>query len=288
MFGYVKSDIPNMYIKDDVLYKAMYCGLCKGIGKCCGQKARFLLSYDLTFLSVFLHNLCDKDVVIKKQHCIIHPITKKPIANVDDLTIQIGALNVILAYHKLNDDVLDSGKGKVRRSFFKSSYKKAKKKFPRLDEIVDKWYSKLLEYEKQNVESIDMASDPFGQMIAEVVQDISGEHFDQNVYNLSYHLGKWIYLIDALDDFEKDIKKNNFNVFHNAYKDFVTKKELYANHSSEIIQILSDCLSTIIESSKNIKYKFNHDLIDNILILGLKEQTKLVLENNKCKNTTNS
>lgn len=57
MFGYVKTDFPNLYVKDTVLYKAMYCGLCKGIGRTCGQKGRFLLNYDLTFLSVFMHNV---------------------------------------------------------------------------------------------------------------------------------------------------------------------------------------------------------------------------------------
>ena len=59
MFGYVKTDLPNMYVKDTVLYKAMYCGLCKGIGKVCGQKGRLALNYDLTFLSVFVHNILD-------------------------------------------------------------------------------------------------------------------------------------------------------------------------------------------------------------------------------------
>ena len=52
MFGYVKTDMPNMFVKDTVLYKAMYCGLCKGIGNVCGTKGRLLLNYDLAFLSL--------------------------------------------------------------------------------------------------------------------------------------------------------------------------------------------------------------------------------------------
>ena len=72
MFGYIKTDLPNMYIKDTVLYQAMYCSLCKGIGQTCGQKARFVLNYDLTFLSVLLHNVADVDVKVEKQHCVIH------------------------------------------------------------------------------------------------------------------------------------------------------------------------------------------------------------------------
>ena len=71
MFGYVKTDLPYVYMKDTVLYKAMYCGLCKSIGKCCGNKARLVLNYDLAFLSLICHNLTDKDVKLEKKHCVI-------------------------------------------------------------------------------------------------------------------------------------------------------------------------------------------------------------------------
>lgn len=50
MFGYVKPDLPYLYLKDDKLYKALYCGVCKSIGKTCGQKARLSLTYDIAFL----------------------------------------------------------------------------------------------------------------------------------------------------------------------------------------------------------------------------------------------
>ena len=115
MFGYVKTDNPNMFVKDTVLYRSMYCGLCKGIGRTCGQRARFALNYDLTFLSVLMHNILDIDVDIKKQHCIIHWFGKKPVAVPDELTDRIGALNIILAYYKLNDDVIDNNKGRIKQ-----------------------------------------------------------------------------------------------------------------------------------------------------------------------------
>ena len=127
MFGYVKTDFPYLYVKDTVLYKAMYCSLCKGIAKTCGQKGRFLLNYDLTFLSVLVHNLMGIDVKIEKQRCVIHHIRKRPIALVDKLTERFASLNVILAHYKLNDDVIDGGKGKLGRAYFNSAYKKAKK-----------------------------------------------------------------------------------------------------------------------------------------------------------------
>ena len=288
MFGYVKTDFPNMYMKDNILYKAMYCGLCKGIGKCCGQKGRFSLSYDLTFLSLFAHNLMGKDVVVKKQRCILHHVVKRPVAVPDDLTVKIGALNVIMAYHKINDDVLDLGKGRIKRLFFKSSYKKAKKTFPELDLIVEKWYKKLVQLEQSNCESIDIICDPFGQMMVEIVEQLLGDKFNKEVSTLSYFLGKWIYLIDALDDYDKDLKNNNYNVFHKSFESFNSKDEFIKGNLTYLIQIFGGVLSAITDNAKSLDYKFNHDLIDNILLSGLSVQTKLVLENKKCKNTTKS
>lgn len=286
MFGYVKTDFPNMYVKDVVLYKAMYCGLCKGIGKTCGQKARLLLNYDLTFLSVFAHNILDTDVKIEKQRCIIHHIKKRPVAIPDKITERIACLNVILAHHKLNDDVLDSGKGRFKRAIFNASYKRAKKLEPKFDEIVKARYSELINYEKTNGESIDISADFFGRMMQEIVVELLGEICTENINKLSYNLGKWIYLIDALDDFDKDKKKGNYNVFVNSYPNVQNKESLIKENGKSLFLIFGSILNDIEVLAKQLEYKFNHDLINNILMFGLKSQTKQVMENKKCKNIT--
>ncbi len=273
-------------MKDTVLYRAMYCGLCKGIGGCCNQRARLALNYDLTFLSVLVHNLANADVQIEKKHCIIHWFRKRPIAKVDDLTRRIANLNVILAYHKCNDDVLDNGKGRVKRSFFKSAYKKAVKNEPKLDKIVTEKYAELIKLEKQNCDSVDISADPFGKMMREIAVELLGEVCTDNVKELAYNLGKWIYLIDALDDFDKDLKKKSYNVFVNVYSGIKDKKTLLEQKRGELESIFSTVLSDIINLTRNLEYKFNHDLTDNILLRGLTCQTKIIMENGKCKNTS--
>lgn len=286
MFGYVKTDMPYMFVKDTVLYKAMYCGLCKSIGKTCGTNARFLLNYDLTFLSAFLHNVCGKDVEIKKERCIIHHIVKRPVASRDELTERIACLNVILARYKLSDDVMDSGKGRLKRSFFAGGYKKAKKREPVLDKIVKDRYAELLGYEKSGSDSPDMVADPFGNMMKEIVTELAGESATEEVKTLSYDLGKWIYLIDALDDFDKDKKRGEFNVFVNAYKDIESKESLVKEKGAELAVLFGTVLSEISELTDKIDYKFNGDLVKNVLKRGLLSETKRITENKKCKNST--
>ena len=281
MFGYVKTDMPNLYVKDTVLYKAMYCGLCKGIGKCCGCKGRLVLNYDLAFLSVLVHNLSGVDVKIEKQRCIIHHIIKRPVAIPDKLTEKIGALNVILAYYKLNDDVLDNKKGRIKRLFFLSSYKRAKKLQPVLDEIVKKRYAQLVNYEKTGGDSIDISADSFGCMMQEIVCELLVDKATEQVKELAYYLGKWIYLIDALDDFDKDKKKGNFNVFVNLYKDILDKQTLIKEKESELIYVFGSIIDRIERLSLNLNYSFNHDLTDNILRRGIKVQTKQIMEKQK-------
>lgn len=286
MFGYVKTDFPNMYVKDVTLYKAMYCGLCKSIGKVCGQRGRMVLNYDLTFLSVLLHNVMGNDVTIEKQHCIIHHVRKRPVAIPDELTERIGALNVILARYKLNDDVHDDGKGKLTRAFLAKAYRKAKKKEPELDRVVCECYRDLTDYEKTGGDSVDISADPFGRMMTETVKILAGEYVSEELLELAYNLGKWIYLIDAIDDFDKDKKRKSFNVFVNAHPDINTKSELIEKNKLELTNIFGNILFDVSKSAKALKYKFNHDLTDNVLFMGLRLQTKNILENNKCKNTT--
>ncbi len=285
MFGYVKTDMPNLYVKDTVLYKAVYCGLCKSIGKCSGTRGRLTLNYDLAFLSAFLHNVIGEDFKVERQLCIIHRLVKRPVAVPDELSVNVGALNVILAYYKLTDDVIDGNKGKAKRRLIKKAYKKAKKLQPNLDSIVKERYNDLRKLEKSNCDSIDIVADPFGKMLKEIVVALIGEKATENVQNVAYNLGKWIYLIDALDDYDKDKKEKNFNVFINAYNE-ENKEQFVKNQYSDLALIFGTIISEIVQNAQEIKYCFNHDLIDNILFRGIPEQTKKIMENDKCKNTT--
>ena len=101
MFGYISPDAPYLFKKDEILYNAVYCGLCKSIGRGCGQCARTALTYDMAFTSALIHNIRGEDVIIEKKRCVIHWFRRRPIAKVDDVTIVLGCVNTALAYYKL-------------------------------------------------------------------------------------------------------------------------------------------------------------------------------------------
>lgn len=277
MFGYIQPDTPYLFVKDDTLYKALYCGVCKAIGSSCSQLARMSLTYDIAFLSAVAHNVCNVDVTLKRERCIAHPIKSRPIASCDPLTEKLAAINVILSEYKVKDDVYDSGKGRFKGLIIGGGYKKAKRKYPEIDKIVSDGYYSLFEKEKQGEKSVDMVCDPFAELLAKLSDEVFGEYATESTHKLFYAIGKWIYLIDALDDFEKDVKKKNYNLFVTAYgeTDFV---QFVKNHGEEVNFIFSSVFSTISEEAEKIKFYFNGDLVKNILTRGIPEAYKRVLK----------
>lgn len=276
MFGYIQPDIPYLYVKDGMLYKALYCGLCKSIGGCCGQAARLGLSYDMTFLSALLHNIKNTDVKIDSRRCAVHPFVKRPIAEDDEITRTVACLNTVLTYYKLSDDVEDEHKGRFARSFFKKGFRKAKKLHPRAAEIIEQRMRGLAALEKQKCASLDMAADPFGLMIADLSDYCLGESATEYTRALFYGVGKWVYLIDALDDYDKDVKKKNYNPFCCAFG-LPDREAMLAGNREEVDFVFKSVFAENAESLKNIKFYFNHDLTDNIILRGIPAATRRVL-----------
>lgn len=277
MFGYLQPDLPYLYMKDDKLYKSLYCGVCKSMGKTCGQMSRLTLTFDIAFLSAIAHNIIGCDVEIKKKRCIAHPFKSRPIAKSDELTDKLAALNVILAYHKIEDDIIDSNKGKIKKLFANGGYKKAKKRFPDAVKIVEECYNELRELEKKNENRIDSVSEPFSLMMQRLSKEVLGEFSTESSELLFFYVGKWIYVIDALDDYDKDLKKSFYNPFICNYNS-ASAKELIEKFGDEIGQVFNDIFSNVAKNFENIKFVFNKDLVANILLRGIPMKTQDVIK----------
>ncbi len=282
MFGYVRADTPYLYIKDETLYKAMYCGLCKGIAEVCGHSARMGLSYDVTFLSVALHNIAGVDVKIEKAHCLTHCIRSRAMANVDELTRKLGALNTTLVYYKYTDDIADGDKGRGKRLWFKKGFKRVKKKYPEVEKIVRENLQAQEEVEKAAVDSVDRAADATATMLQQFSAYALGEKASEHTNRLFYAVGKWIYLIDALDDYDKDVKKGAYNPFLLAFK-APCKESLMEKNGEDVRFVFENIFCDIRESLQEIPFRFNRDLSDNILLRGLPATTKRVMQGKTCK-----
>lgn len=277
MFGYLKPDLPYLYLKDDKLYKSLYCGVCKSIGKTCGEMARMSLTYDVAFLSAVAHNILGKDVEIKNKRCALHWIKPRPVASKDDLTVLLANVNVLLAYYKIEDDILDNNRGRTKRLFVMRGYKRAKKAFPEVDQIIKLSYNELRKLEKNEENVLDRVCEPFSDMMRKLSVRILENFSTFESEQLFYFIGKWIYLIDALDDYDKDLKQKNFNPLYSPYK-AESAKDLLKNFGKEISFVFNDVLQNITFYFSKIECKFNKDLISNIILRGIPGQTQTIFK----------
>ncbi|MDE6557635.1 MAG: hypothetical protein K2K39_00860, partial [Clostridia bacterium] len=216
MFGYIQPDSPYLFKKDEVLYKAMYCGMCKSIGAGCGNFSKSALTYDMAFMSALLHNIANCDVQIEKRRCALHIFKRRPMVKEDEISVLLGCVNTALAYYKLLDDKAD-GESKGAFSFaYKRGYKRALKRHPRVAEIIKKCMEEQRELEKSGCKIIDAACEPTANMIKELSEYVLGDKSTGATAQLNYAIGKWVYLADALDDYDNDVKKGRYNVLYNA------------------------------------------------------------------------
>lgn len=284
MFGYVQYDKPYLYIKDFELYQSMYCGVCKGIGETCGQVARLGLSYDAAFLSVLFHNLKGVDVTVEKQACLKKFGARKPMAAVDELTRAVSCLNTVLLYYKLTDDIADEKKGGFRRKVFTRAFRRAKKLYPRIVEIVEENMRLQDEREKAACDSVDIAADATANMLADLSDYLLEEKATADTRGLFYDLGKWIYLIDAADDYDKDVKRGNYNPFYLAYG-AADKESLLKSNGEELRFLFNTLFFDMRERMAGIQFYFNRDLTDNVLLRGLPLKTETVVFKQACPET---
>lgn len=285
MFGYIQPDAPYLFKKDETLYKALYCGLCKSIGAGCGQTARSALTFDMAFMSALVHNIRHEDVNIKRAHCVLHLIKKRPIAAVDDITVMLGCINTALAYYKLCDDKADGDKKGIFRHLYKKGLKRAAKKHSRAVEIIAEQMKQQAEIEKQGCAVIDMAAEPTAVMMRELSDYALGGYSTEETRALFYDIGKWVYLIDALDDYDKDIKKRRFNVLFNAFG-AGSKAQAVKENLDELTFLFDSLFADMRMRISKIDFGFNRDLTDNIILRGIPLKTRAMLNVhcNKCEN----
>ena len=286
MFGYVLPDKPNMFMKDYAQYRAFYCGLCKSIGKKCSQVMRFTTNYDITFLNVLYHAVFDKDVTIKKEGCILNPFVKKPIVKDDELTKDIIDVNNILGHYKCVDDIIDNhstSKWMFDKILLKRHYKRSKVNFKKIDSIVSKGYDHLRELEQDNCSSIDRVADPFANIMKGITKELFREKYTEDLGEMMYALGKWVYLVDAIDDIDNDYKEKKFNLFLVDY-DYIDKKTFLMEKHDVLEFALKNCEQVIQNSFDKIKITRYEGVLTNILWYGIKAKTQDILTRSEpCK-----
>jgi len=294
LFGYVEPDKPELKIRDFELFRGYYCGVCKSMGKRYGQLSRFSLTYDLAFLAVLLDSTNNENYNVKIERCIAHPIRKKRCVVRDNRFVDYAAdMNIILAYYNLKDKWSDEknplgaiGAAGLRRAFRKAA-KRHRDKADKIKSLLDE----LFRLEKEKCASIDEAAEPFANIMREVFQCpyVEGENKLKVLGWLGYNIGKWIYILDAWDDMEKDIRKGSYNAILAQFQyDGGSLDEFKARIKERLNFSLTYSLSECEKAYALLGSVKSTGVLDNIFYSGFIVKTDKVLQGRCRKNEKES
>ena len=281
MFGYVKPLKGELKIKEFEIYRGYYCGLCKQIQHEYSAFSRLFLSYDVSFLYLFLSALNGCEESSSNERCVANPFVKKKIISTE-LGEFCAATNVLLSYAKLNDNLRDDKNilAAFLKVFIFGAFNKARKRHPDLAEAIKKGMDDITRIEKEKMADVDAPANAFAEMMVKLIEccPLPADKCE-TAKAFAFNLGRYIYLIDALDDLEKDAKKKSYNPFllkygyaGEAINEFKMRIKDEASFS------LYYSLACAAKECEKMQISKNNDIIDNIVYLGLNAKTKEVLE----------
>ena len=213
MFGYVRPAADHLTAEQQARFEAAYCGLCHTLGKRCGIAGRMILNYDLTFLAMLLsdgqHTAC-------RRRCVMHPGKGRMCVCGDDAFDLAADMSVILTWWQVQDGIADHGfwsglKYQAASVLLRRAYRKARARRPAFDESTRRHLEELARLEGERCPSIDAAADTFARLLSDAAGEVREPVKSRVLAQILYHLGRWIYLIDAADDLKKDVKSGSYN-----------------------------------------------------------------------------
>lgn len=261
MFGYIAINKAEMKFRDFDIYHAYYCGLCKDLKERYGRSGQLTLSYDMTFLIILLSGLYEPPAEDSIRNCVAHPFQKHA-ARTNEITQYAADMNIVLSYYKCLDDWTDEHKKKawINSRLLRSKVKQIEKTYPEKVKLIRDMLAQISSCEKANEQDLDKMAGLFGEIMAEIFvwkQDI----WKDSLHRMGFFLGKFIYLMDAYEDIEKDAVSGNYNPF-------MTIKD-YENFDSECQNMLMMQMAECCRAFERLPIVQDAGILRNILYSGV-------------------
>ena len=260
MFGYVTANWKELTKPQQKRYGAVYCGICRCIRERSSNLSRLGLSYDMAFLALLLMSLYEPEEQSGGNACILHPIQKRPW--VENEFVRYGAdMNVALAYYNFADDWQDDKKvsAKAMMDILSKQLPRIESEYPRQCAAIRDCIHQLNQLEKENCPNPDEPAGAFGQLMGEILtyrEDLWAPHLRQ----MGMALGRFIYLLDAAVDYDKDKRKGKYN----PYLAMGTGKD-WSRWEEYLILTMGRCTA----SYEMLPLVQDKDILDNILYSGV-------------------
>ncbi|MCM1189255.1 MAG: DUF5685 family protein [bacterium] len=261
MFGYVIINKAEMKFKEFDVYHSYYCGICRDLKRKYGALGQMSLSYDMTFLAILLTGLYEPETAAGSCKCFAHPFENHPTKS-NIFTEYAADMNALFTYYKCRDDWEDEKKfrkllyGKMLEGRTGKQLQVYAEKVKKISILMQNFSDS----EKEENADIDTLAGLFGKVMAEIVTPREDEWSD-NLRTLGFFLGKFIYLCDAYEDVEKDIKKGTVNPLKRRYES--------PDFEEECKTILTMMMSECCREFEKLPILENVEILRNILYSGV-------------------
>ena len=261
MFGYITIDRDELKGKELDRYRSYYCGVCMDLKGACGQRARMTLTYDMTFLAILLTDLYDDMTPAERKFCLLHP-AQRQLCLQNAYTKYAADMNLLLVYHNLCDNWIDerSHRSYAAARLIRNAYLATAKRHPETVRRIRKYLKELHAVEESGSCDLDLASGLTGNLMGEIFAYAEDEWTDE-LRNLGFYLGKFIYLMDAWDDVKEDRARGSYNPFR-----ALAAEPDFEERANEVLTLQAAAATRAFERLPLVE---NVDILRNILYSGI-------------------
>lgn len=262
MFGTVTIHQPEMKFKDYGIYRSFYCGLCRSLKHRYGLSGQSTLSYDMTFLALLLSGLYEPETAEDKTWCAAHPFERHPM-RINCCIDYAADMNILLAYWQRLDGWNDDRRlsAKLGADLLRRSYAAVSEKYPEKAKAVEDYVRELTKCEQKDSRNLDEAAGLTGKMLGELFM-YQNDEWAPVLQRVGFYLGKFIYLSDAFEDFDKDKKKGSYN----PWKGCAESRAALAGEAKDVLNMMMSECCLAFEYLPILMYE---DVLRNILYAGV-------------------
>lgn len=280
MLGYVKAFKPEMKVKDYELYKGIYCSLCRALGRIYSPVAQLFLSYDFAFAAVLRLAAAEDGCSFSQKRCPYNPAKKCMICSGKEELDFCAHAVIITVFYKVLDNLHDKGfKSRLLAALIYPivwlMHKKAARLAPEVEKIIGESVKRQAEIEQKCEVCLDEAAHESARALGEVIAlGFEGER-KNSLYTLGYMVGRYVYILDAADDLEEDLKNGSFNPFKAEYGDIEKTKAEFAERVRGMLNLTQ---SSVLDALDLLEKKRFGDILENIVFDGLTFSGKKMLK----------
>ena len=263
MFGNITINRRELKVKDLETYEAFYCGLCRILRSEYGLKGSATLTYDMTFVGMLLSSLYEEPAGEAEGSCPVNPLKRHVRLAETDALHYAADLNVMIAYHNYADNWIDEKKiGSLNMvHLLHRKYEKLAAKYPGIHKAMKEYVHKLHLVEAENSQDMEAAANLTGELFGKLFC-WKDDMWSPALYELGFCMGKFIYLMDAYADVEKDSKNGNYNPLIRLRE----SDEAFDDKTAEYLQLIMARGCRAFETLPILEYG---EILRNILYAGV-------------------